>query len=101
MSKLKILGGKNLLKIFSVYGFEKIGQNGSYVKIRRIGLHGKETLTIPMHTEIDKGLLKQIFLQAPNYIPENDLRKDFIFKTFQQKIPSFRGFLLCIIYKSI
>ena len=77
MPKLRVLGGKNLLKIFAKYGFEKIDQRGSHVKIRRIGLNGKETLTIPMHTEIDKGLLKQIFTQSSQYISENDLRADF------------------------
>ena len=77
MPKLKVLGGKELLKIFAIYGFEKIDQHGSHVKIRRIGLNGKETLTIPMHNEIDKGLLKQIFIQASVYISESDLRKYF------------------------
>lgn len=77
MPKLKVLGGKNLIKIFAKYGFEKIDQRGSHVKIRRIGPDGKETLTIPMHAEIDKGLLKQILVQASRYIPENDLRTHF------------------------
>lgn len=73
MPKLKVLGGKYLIKIFVKYGFEKIDQRGSHMKIRRMGHDGKETLTIPMHTEIDKGLLKQIFIQASRYVPENDL----------------------------
>jgi predicted RNA binding protein YcfA (HicA-like mRNA interferase family) len=60
MPKLKVLGGKELIKIFTEYGFEKIDQRGSHVKIRRIGPDGRETLTIPMHSEIEKGLLKQI-----------------------------------------
>lgn len=77
MPKLKVLSGKNLLKIFSIFGFEKIDQHGSHVKIRRIGADGKETLTIPMHAEIDRGLLKQIFIQASRYIPEGELRMHF------------------------
>jgi predicted RNA binding protein YcfA (HicA-like mRNA interferase family) len=77
MPKLKVLGGKDLLKIFAKHGFEKIDQRGSHVKIRRIGPNGKEILTIPMHIEIDRGLLKQIFIQASRYITENDLRMDF------------------------
>jgi predicted RNA binding protein YcfA (HicA-like mRNA interferase family) len=74
MPKLRVLSGRDLIKIFAKYGFEKIDQRGSHVKLRRIGLDGKETLTIPMHTEIDLGLLKQIFVQASCYIPEDDLR---------------------------
>lgn len=42
-----------------------------------MGPDGKETLTIPMHAEIDRGLLKQILVQASRYIPENDLRNHF------------------------
>ncbi len=77
MPKLKVLSGKDLLKIFIGYGFEKVDQHGSHVKMRRMMPHGKETLTIPLHTEIDRGLLKQIFVQASRYIPENDLRVHF------------------------
>lgn len=74
MPKLKILGGKDLLKIFSNFGFEQIDQRGSHVKMRRVVGLDKQTLTIPMHKEIDKGLLKQIFIQASQYISENDLK---------------------------
>ena len=73
MPRLRVLSGRDLLKIFTLYGFEKIDQHGSHVKIRRIVESRKETLTVPMHSEIDKGLLKQIFLQASRYIPEKDL----------------------------
>ena len=77
MPKLRVLGGKDIVKIFALYGFEKIDQKGSHIKLRRMGTDGKETLTIPMHDEIDRGLLKQIFVQASRYIAENDLRKHF------------------------
>lgn len=77
MPKLKVLGGKDLVKIFTACGFEKIDQHGSHVKMRRMGLDGKETLTIPMHDEIDRGLLKQIFVQASRYVSPNNLRKHF------------------------
>ncbi len=77
MPKLRVLSGRQLLKIFAIFGFEKIDQRGSHVKIRRIGSVSKETLTIPMHPEIDKGLLKQIFMQASRYVPDDDLRKYF------------------------
>ena len=77
MPRLKVLSGKQLLKIFALFGFEKVGQRGSHVKIRRNVSQRKETLTIPMHAEIDKGLLKQIFIQSSRYISENDLREHF------------------------
>lgn len=74
MPKMKILGGKDLLKIFSTFGFEEIDQRGSHVKMRRVVAGDRQTLTIPMHKEIDKGLLKQIFIQASQYVSENDLK---------------------------
>ncbi len=77
MPRLRVLSGKELLKIFAIYGFRKIDQHGSHVKIRRVISGNKETLTIPMHSEIDKGLLKQIFLQSSGYISEKDLYRHF------------------------
>jgi predicted RNA binding protein YcfA (HicA-like mRNA interferase family) len=80
MPKMKVVGGKDLIKFFAKHGFEKIDQRGNHVKIRRIGPSGKKTLTIPVHAEIDRGLLKQIFLQASRYISESDLRAYFYHK---------------------
>lgn len=74
MPRLRVLGGKELLKIFSDFGFEEIDQHGSHVKMRRIAGENRQTLTVPMHKEIDKGLLKQIFVQASQYISEEELR---------------------------
>lgn len=74
MPKMKVLGGKDLIRIFSTFGFEEIDQRGSHLKMRRIVAGDKQTLTIPLHKEIDKGLLKQIFIQASQYISEEDLK---------------------------
>ena len=69
MPKLKILSGKEVIKIFAIFGF-------CHVKLQRIKT-GKQTLTIPNHTELDKGTLKAIYNQALRYISEDDLRKYF------------------------
>jgi hypothetical protein len=37
----------------------------------------RQSLTIPLHDEIDKGTLKAIFRQALRYIPEGDLHPHF------------------------
>jgi len=74
MPKLRVLGGKNLIKIFSAFDFKEIDQRGSHKKIRRVVNGNKQTLTVPAHKEIDKGLLKQIFIQASQYISEEELR---------------------------
>jgi predicted RNA binding protein YcfA (HicA-like mRNA interferase family) len=57
MPKLKTLSGHDVLKIFAKFGFEKVDQEGSHVKIR-----------------------KAIFRQAPRYIPEGDLHPHFYYE---------------------
>ncbi|HEY4516193.1 MAG TPA: type II toxin-antitoxin system HicA family toxin [Candidatus Paceibacterota bacterium] len=74
---MRVLGGKDLLKIFSSFGFKEIDQRGSHLKMRRIVDGDKQTLTVPIHKEIDKGLLKQIFVQASQYISEEELKPFF------------------------
>lgn len=46
MSKLRILSGKEVVRIFSRFGFKVISQRGSHVKLRRVLADGaKQTLT--------------------------------------------------------
>jgi hypothetical protein len=48
------------------------------VKLRRILTNGtRQTLTIPIHEELDKGTLRAIFRQALRYIPEEELKPYF------------------------
>lgn len=83
MSKLKNLSGKDVAKIFSQFEFKDISQKGSHVKLRRILKDGtKQTLTIPLHKELDKGTLKAIFRQALRYIPEDKLKPLFYGEDF-------------------
>ena len=78
MPKLKILSGIDITKIFFEFGFEIVSQKGSHVKLRRILTNTtKQTLTIPLHDEFDKGTLRAIFRQAVRYIPEEKLKPYF------------------------
>jgi predicted RNA binding protein YcfA (HicA-like mRNA interferase family) len=75
MLKLRVLSGKEIVKIFSEFGFEIVSQRGSHVKLRRILKDGtKQTLTIPLHKELDKGTIRAIFRQALKYISEDKLK---------------------------
>lgn len=76
-SMLKNLSAKEVLVIFSGFGFTVHSQKGSYVKLRRTGISGNETLIIPNHTPISKGTLKDIFNQGSLYIS-----KDILFPHF-------------------
>ena len=78
MPKLRNLSGKDVVRILSWFGFKVVSQRGSHVKLRRILLDGaKQTLTIPLHEELDKGTLRAIFRQALRYIPEEELKSHF------------------------
>jgi len=74
MPGLKLLSGKEIVKILSKFNFEIVSQRGSHVKLRRILSDGtRQTLTIPLHKELDKGTLRAIFRQATRYISEEEL----------------------------
>lgn len=78
MPKLKTLSGGDVVKIISLFGFEIEAQRGSHVKLRRFLPSGtRQTLTIPMHDEMDKGTLKAIYRQALRYLTEDQLRPHF------------------------
>lgn len=78
MPKLKNLSGEEVVHIFKSLGFSITGQRGSHVKLQRTRKDNtKQTLTIPLHKELDKGTTKAIYNQAVRYIPEDDLHKHF------------------------
>ena len=76
--KQKRLSGEEVISILHGFGFETYSQRGSHVKLRRLSATGeKQTLTIPVHTELDAGTLRAIIRQATRYIPESELRPHF------------------------
>ncbi len=77
MPKLKVVSGDYLIKSFIQFGFEIVDQNGSHVKIQKYVNKEKQTLTIPLHKELDRGLTKGIYNQALKYLPEDELREVF------------------------
>ena len=78
MSRLRVLSGDEVLKILGEFGFQKLAQRGSHMKLRRISSSGRtQTLTVPNHDEIDRGTLHATYRQALRYIPEPDLRSRF------------------------
>ncbi len=77
MPKLKVLSDKDLIKIFSEFGFTILSQKGSHIKLFRQTPSNKQVLVIPNHSEIDVGTLKAIYRQASKYISETDLMQYF------------------------
>ncbi len=59
--KLKRLSGKEVISSLNKFGLTFHSQKGSHVKLRRINpATEKETLTIPIHDELDVGTLRAI-----------------------------------------
>jgi len=78
MPRLKVLSGKDVVKILSKFGFIPVSQKGSHVKLRRTLPSGtRQSLTIPLHEELDKGTLKAIYRQALRFISEEELKPYF------------------------
>jgi len=72
--KLKRLSGKDVVAILVGFGFAIHSQRGSHTKLRRVLETGeKQTLTIPIHEELDIGTLKAIMKQATRYIAQDSL----------------------------
>ena len=81
MLRLKTLSSKELIKILEKFGFSKIGQKGSHIRMRRILNDGiRQSLTLPDHKEISRGTMKAIYTQATRFVSEEDLRKSFYTK---------------------
>jgi predicted RNA binding protein YcfA (HicA-like mRNA interferase family) len=77
MPKIINLSGKEVIKIFEKFGFKKVSQKGSHVKLVRISETQKEILEIPLHKELDKGTLKAIYKKSLQFISEKEIRKYF------------------------
>ena len=75
--KLRQLSGSQVKSILQSFGFNIHSQKGSHVKLRRDISSGKQTLTIPLHDELDTGTLKAIIGQASKFIPETHLHSHF------------------------
>ena len=77
MPKLKVLSGKDLVRIFGGLGFSIAGQKGSHIKLVRIINSNRQTLTIPNHDELGKGTLKAICNQALKYLDREEIMRNF------------------------
>ena len=77
MPKLRRLTGANALAIYAKFDFAPVMRRGSHVKLRRMVNGSKQTLTVPLHREIDPGTAKAIYTQALRYVSEQDLRPHF------------------------
>lgn len=68
MPQLPILSAKELIKIFERSGYFVVRQKGSHIRMHH---KTKDSITIPNHKTIGRGLLKKILRDSQ--ISSNDL----------------------------
>ena len=73
--RLRRLSPRDVLAALSSFGFQAVATRGSHAKLRRLtGDHQTQTLTLPLHKDLDLGTIRAIYRQATRFIPETDLR---------------------------
>jgi predicted RNA binding protein YcfA (HicA-like mRNA interferase family) len=73
--RLRRLSARDVLAALKSFGFEVVATRGSHAKLRRVTKDGeKQTLTLPLHKDLDLGTVRAIYRQATRFIPEGELR---------------------------
>jgi predicted RNA binding protein YcfA (HicA-like mRNA interferase family) len=76
--RLRRLSARDVLAILGASGLEVVATRGSHAKLRRLTRDGeRQTLTVPLHKDLDVGTLRAIYRQATRFIPESELRAPF------------------------
>ncbi len=74
-SGLRRLSARDVLAALESFGFEVVATRGSHAKLRRVSEDGqRQTLTVPLHKDLDLGTIRAIYRQATRFIPESELR---------------------------
>ena len=72
--RLRRLSAREVLAALGSFAFEVVSTRGSHAKLRRVTPDGvPQTLTVPLHRDLDPGTVRAIFRQATRFIPEAEL----------------------------
>lgn len=73
--RLRRLSARDVLAALKTFGFEVVATRGSHAKLRRVTEDDQtQTLTLPLHKDLDLGTIRAIYRQATRFIPETELR---------------------------
>ncbi len=75
--KLRRMSGNEVVRILGEFGFRVHSQRGSHVKLVRVVEGTKQSITIPLHKELDIGTLRAIIRQASRFVQFDSLQKEF------------------------
>lgn len=65
------VSGKDLIRIFSKYGYEVVRQNGSHIRMSITTIDGAKNITIPNHSPIKLGTLMSIINDVSSQLKVN------------------------------
>jgi predicted RNA binding protein YcfA (HicA-like mRNA interferase family) len=77
MPKLRRLSGDEVVRFCRRNDFIISRTRGSHINLVRIVSGNKQVITIPYHTEMDRGTLHGIFKKLMSYVSEEELRTFF------------------------
>ena len=77
MPKPRRLSGAEVASILQQFGFQRLSQRGSHLKLRRVVQGSNQTLVVPLHRELDSGTVRALYRQATEYIPSDQLYRHF------------------------
>lgn len=61
---LPVTSGADAIRAFTKLGYEVSRQKGSHVRLRHPGDPSRKPLTVPLHKELDAGLLRALIRDA-------------------------------------
>lgn len=75
--KIRLLSGKDMIKILESYGFALKRKVGSHARLTLEKEQGSFHVTIPLHSEIKKGTLRSVISELEKCVDLDVLEKDF------------------------
>lgn len=61
MSRLPVISGDECIAVLRRFGYEAVRTRGSHVRLRATG---RRPVTVPLHSELDRGTLREILRTA-------------------------------------
>ncbi len=78
MPRLRVLSGRQVVRILHRFGFRVVAVRGSHAKLHQeVASGAHQTLTLPLHDTLAPGTVLAIYRQAVRLVPESDLRPHF------------------------
>lgn len=76
--RLRVLSGRDVIRILNGFGFQVVATRGSHAKLRRALPTGEQRiLTVPLHKELAAGTIHAIYRQARKFIDASELLQHF------------------------